>query len=530
MSITSVTFKYPVAKVMDSPWNTIINGLNYTKTNLSPVPLKNGEAYHPTNGMILAQSAYCAIPTVSVNPTSRSYTWSGGARDSKDVNSYWMTIPVCDRGWGYGDFGSGSPTLSLLKKEQDDSGRTYTNIINQSLSTKYSSWDIVYQTNDYLYVMYQGSPASSSGGGYIYLGKWRKSESGISVSNYVRLDSTYTLDWLYLGNKNGKLYFVSLVSDNSNYSDTRICVYSYNLSTDKLNVEYKKNMSSDYVGLAYSDIQNNELYYMDLRGGSYNNGYYYPKMYKITFDSNWSNPTEKEITVTEGANENTYSNNLDSGEGPTRLKVFLHSYEIEGEKYLLKINVKNNSFNTNNEPFTGDSVKFYKIVEDSLVQVSSFNMDIYNIIPKNNWNTVFAACNTGVRVLSLDSNSKNIIEQPEINLNLYQFGFDTDERLWVLSREGTVYRYNYNQPATLLYSFEKERYPLQGSSPLDSFVKVSVANYMGEHLNMTVTLQAVGNFNFQGGQKELQIALDSQNETQIPVVITGAGTYQLILK
>lgn len=38
MAITSVTFQYPVAKVADSPWNTIINGMNYTKTNLAPVP------------------------------------------------------------------------------------------------------------------------------------------------------------------------------------------------------------------------------------------------------------------------------------------------------------------------------------------------------------------------------------------------------------------------------------------------------------------------------------------------------------
>ena len=77
MAITSVTFQYPVAKVADSPWNTIINGLNYTKTNLAPVPLKNAESYHSTNGMSLPQSAYCAIPVVTSNPTSRSYTWMG---------------------------------------------------------------------------------------------------------------------------------------------------------------------------------------------------------------------------------------------------------------------------------------------------------------------------------------------------------------------------------------------------------------------------------------------------------------------
>ena len=47
---------------------------------------------------------------------------------------------------------------------------------------------------------------------------------------------------------------------------------------------------------------------------------------------------------------------------------------------------------------------------------------------------------------------------------------------------------------------------------------------------MTVTLQAIGNFTFQGGQKEIQIALNNSTATQIPVIITGAGTYQLILR
>ena len=40
MALTNVTFNYNVAKIIDTPWNTIINGLNYTKTNLAPLALK----------------------------------------------------------------------------------------------------------------------------------------------------------------------------------------------------------------------------------------------------------------------------------------------------------------------------------------------------------------------------------------------------------------------------------------------------------------------------------------------------------
>lgn len=529
MSITSITFKEPVAKVADSPWNTIVNGLNYTKTNLSPVPLKSAEAYHCTNGMILAQSAYQALPVVTENPTTRSYTWMGGARDSRNPDKYWISIPICDKSWSRPEYSYNA----LMQKKIDDSGRTYTKIIpsNTYWGHKYNCTDYIYQNADFLYTvdtLFDGSSTAP-----IYLIKWKKTDGELIAASYTIFESsTYGTDFYFLGEKNGKLYIAMGMTTSSSYSEGDFRIYSYNLSSDTYKREYTKTLNANsMINIMCSDVQNNELYFADLCAGPTGaNGYPIPKIYRLTFSNDWSTITETEMEFSDILKENGYYTGLDNLLGNTQLKVFMHSYTIGDEKYLVKINVRNNTVQDSSPTYYGDPIKFYKIEGNVLTEVNSLGDTIYNIIPKNNWNTIFAACNSGVRVYSLDRNTKKIIEQPSIDVNLYQFGFDLDERLWVLSRDGSVYRYNYNQPATISYAFEKERYALQDSSPVNSYVNVSVMNYMGEPLNMTVTLQAIGNFSFQGNQKEIQIALNSETATQIPVVITGAGTYQLILK
>lgn len=531
MAITSVTFQYPVAKVADSPWNTIINGLNYTKTNLAPVPLKNAESYHSTNGMSLPQSAYCAIPVVTSNPTSRSYTWMGGMRDSKNPDKYWLSVPVCDKGWGYGDV-TNSPYFNLMTKKLDDSSRVYTEITTFSVNSQYNCRDLIYQNEDFIYVLSNNFNGSSTS--YLMLTKLKKMDGYLSQSKitYIPSSSIYCSDFYFLGEKNGKLYIALGTTTSSSYSEGNFEIYSYNLASDTFSQVYSKTLNiNSNINIMCSDIQNNELYFADLCGGASAPGGTYPKIYKLSFNSDWSTVTEKEMSFADISKENVYSTILDNLLGNTQLKVFMHSYSIGSEKYLVKVNVRNNTCSNNvAAPYIGDSIKFYKVEENTLTEVNSLGVEIYNIIPKNNWNSIFAACNSGIRVYALDKNQKKFIEQPSIDLNLYQFGFDLDERLWVLSRDGSVSRYNYNQPATISYSFEKDRYALQDSSPVSSYVNVSVMNYMGEPLNMTVTLQAIGNFTFQGGQKEIQIALNNSTATQIPVIITGAGTYQLILR
>lgn len=528
MSITSITFKEPVAKVADSPWNTIINGLNYTKTNLSPVPLKSAEAYHATNGMILAQSAYQALPVVTTNPSGRSYTWNGGVRDSKDPNKFWINVPVCSNSWNY----STNSSAILMKKRMDDSGRTYTECIPITLTySGYGCYEVIYQNDDFLYVLYNSFVGTGSN--FTVLIKYRKRDGGLAIEKTSSIESgNYSADFYFLGEKNGKLYVAIGTTTSSSYSEGDFRIYSYNLSSDTYKREYTKTLNvNSMINIMCSDVQNNELYFADLCAGPTGaNGYPIPKIYKLTFSNDWSTITETEMEFSDILKENGYYTGLDNLLGNTQLKVFMHSYTIGDEKYLVKINVRNNTVQDSLQTYYGDPIKFYKIEGNVLTEVNSLGDTIYNIIPKNNWNTIFAACNSGVRVYSLDRNTKKIIEQPSIDVNLYQFGFDLDERLWVLSRDGSVYRYNYNQPATISYAFEKERYALQDSSPVNSYVNVSVMNYMGEPLNMTVTLQAIGNFSFQGDQKEIQVALNSETATQIPVVITGAGTYQLILK
>lgn len=453
-------------------------------------------------------------------------------RDSKNPDKYWLSIPVCDKGWGYGDV-TNSPYFNLMTKKLDDSGRVYTEITTFSTGYQYNCRDLIYQNEDFIYVLSNNFNGSSTS--YLMLIKLKKMDGYLSQSKitYIPSTSIYCSDFYFLGEKNGKLYIALGTTTSSSYSSGgSFGIYAYNLASDTFSQVYSKTLNANSsINIMCSDIQNNELYFADLCGGASAHGGTYPKIYKLSFNSDWSTVTEKGMSFADTSKENIYSTILDNLLGNTQLKVFMHSYSIGSEKYLVKVNVRNNTCSNNvATPYTGDSIKFYKVEENTLTEVNSLGVEIYNIIPKNNWNSIFAACNNGIRVYALDKNQKKFIEQPSIDLNLYQFGFDLDERLWVLSRDGSVSRYNYNQPATISYSFEKDRYALQGSSPVSSYVNVSVMNYMGEPLNMTVTLQAIGNFTFQGGQKEIQIALNNSTATQIPVIITGAGTYQLILR
>lgn len=452
-------------------------------------------------------------------------------RDSKNPDKYWLSIPVCDKGWGYGDV-TNSPYFNLMAKKLDDAGRVYTEITPFSIGYQYNCRDIIYQNDDFIYTLSNTFNGSSTS--YLTLLKLKKMDGYLSANKttYIPSSSTYCSDFYFLGEKNGKLYIALGTTTSSSYSGGNFEIYAYNLASDTFSQVYSKTLNANSsINIMCSDIQNNELYFADLCGGASAPSGTYPKIYKLSFNSDWSTVTENEMSFSDISKENVYSTILDNLLGNTQLKVFMHSYTIGSEKYLVKVNVRNNTCSNNVAvPYIGDSIKFYKVEENTLTEVNSLGVEIYNIIPKNNWNSIFAACNSGIRVYALDKNQKKFIEQPSIDLNLYQFGFDLDERLWVLSRDGSVSRYNYNQPATISYSFEKDRYALQDSSPVSSYVNVSVMNYMGEPLNMTVTLQAIGNFTFQGGQKEIQIALNNSTATQIPVIITGAGTYQLILR
>lgn len=525
MSITTITFKDPVAKVVDTPWNTIINGLNYTKTNLAPIPLKYAEGYHSTGAMVLPQAAFNAIETYASYPTIRSYVWNGGMRDAANPNNYFLQNSLCEK---YNNsFTEGSRTSYFISKRADDSGRTYSEMNSMTVGNTSNAMEFIHQDEKNVHMLSFSRTGTSAGSATIY--KAAKKDGYLQLVKQITI-TNYASDGLFLGENNGKLFFAITSATDATYGTSNFCIFTYNLSSEVVKTEYQKQLNpAALCNIASSTIEDGELFFVDVNALS-KNSLRYPEFYKLTFNQDYSSITETKLTLTDDSNENSYSSSLDNLSNSSWLRVFLHSYTIDNEKYLVKVNVNCNTVSDSTSAYAGDSIKFYRVQQDQLTEVNSLGVPIYNIIPKNNWNSIFAACNDGVRVFALDKINKQIIQQPSIQTNLYQFGFDLDERLWVLSRDGAVDRYNYNQPATIRYEFEKQKYPLVDSSPISSYVGVSVMNYFGEQLNMTVTLQAIGNFTFQGGQKEIEIALNSQTKTQIPIIITGAGIYQVNLK
>lgn len=494
MSLTSVSFDYNVAKVIDTPWNTIINGLNYTKTNLSPLGLKYTLSNNYDTGMLLKEVAGNSIKS---GVPIEDFSWSNAAIDSVNPNKYWILNT------SHKNRTEDTPAIYYAEKLIDENGFEYSNIVNASDTNKFRNCgQIFYQDSSYMYI-YLGSVYPSSGG-IAYIHRYEKSDNRLKLNKtYSYTDGICTL----LEVSGGCIYYLAQYGSSSiNRYVKKIEISSGTEST----VGYLTTSSAGVLTSYPSNIVDNEFYVKDMPTNVW---------YKFTFSDGKTAVSAQEVFCNDDVSVLSSTGISYCGQ----VKRFNHIYVVNNEKYLASITLNSYSYSTNKILST---IQLYKITELGLEKVQNLEIDGLSLIAKNDWNALFIGTSAGLKVFTWDKTTKNFIERPSIYTTIQQFGFDLDERLWIMDGTGGVYRYTYNQPSTVDYKFEYERYKV-GTEPIKSYIDVKSCNYMGESLTTKVILKCVGNFTFENDNKELQVNLSSDNYTRIPIYITGSGKYEI---
>lgn len=510
MALTNTIFNYKVASVIDTPVTSIINGLNHTKTNLVPIAFADTYSQNADSGLVLPITIGNNLNTYS---SYVDYNTQGGILDSKDTNKYWIAN---SRFASYDASDTTEPLILCAQIEVDSNGRQYCEVINATptLFNKGNCAKIIYQEDAFLYVLTSNATANKEDSSNTTLYKFRKQGTSLVV------EYTNTFNYPYINLlkvENGKLYLIATGANNSG-SQNRLYVtlIGWNISANTFSTsQLQLSTTYDMQPLFCSKInEDNEFYISTL---------YNKVCYKVLLDSSTGIITGVPLDV-----------DYDNTTVTTTPSVFVYQcssarhhfeYDINSEKYIAF--VTHNKYINSQAISKGTGIQLYKVNGTTLNRVQTIEVDCLSVHETNN--CIMLGTRSGIEVWGLDKQAKQFIKRSVVDIIPRQWGFDMDSRLWIMDSGNQIWRYNYNQPVNTIYHFEKERYPLT-EDPVQSYIEIGITNYLGEPLNMTVTIIAEGNFVFENGLKELTLPLSAEQYMQVPIYITGAGIYKLRLK
>lgn len=499
MALTDVTFNYNVAKIIDTPWNTIINGLNYTKTNLAPLALKYTLCNNYDTGMLLKEVAGNSIKQYV---PMEDFSWSNAVIDYDDVNKYWILNT------NHKSTNTSGPCVYLAQKYTDENGFDYS-VITDALPgvTKYRNCgQIWYQDSTCIFIYLNQTYYSSGQNAYLYRCYKNKDTGKLEIRNtYTCTNGIMSLLEIH----NGKIVFLKQYGTSSTNHD----IYTVEISSGIEKSIHTHSTNGQGILTSYpTNIINNCFYIKDCPNNLW---------YKYELDSVRSSASH--VTIPCDIDDANFSSTSVSYAG--QIKRFTHVY-VEGDKhYLMILSLSSYNYNTT---LSDSLLQVYEITDIGLQRKQNIVVDGLSLIPKNNWNTLFIGTLVGIKVFSWNPLECNFTEKPSIYTTCQQFGFDGDERLWIMDAEENIFRYTYNQPVTVDYKFEKVKYEL-GTDFIESYVDVSVLNYMGNVLSSKLTIKAVGNFTFENNKKELTVQLTSNEYLRLPIIIKGTGKYEIRL-
>lgn len=497
MALTSTIFNYNVAKIIDTPWNTIINGLNYTKTALAPLGLRYTLANNKDSGMLLKEVAGNSLV---VGVPVEDFSWLNAARDYDDPDKYWI-LNTSHRT----DVTEG-PAIYLARRCVDTNGFEYSELTQPYSMTKARGCgQILYQDASSIFVYYSNIDTTSGTSSYIY--RYLKNGDVLKSANtYSCSDGIISL----LDIKDGYIYFVKMFGTSTYYYYFSKIEISSGLETTL----YSTSTSGPGILTSYpSNVVNEHFYIKNMRSNTW---------YRCSFTDLRKSVTMTSLSFDEDASNCALSSTSYFG----HVKRFTHIFEKDGKEYLVVVTL--NSYSASNDSRLSNLV-VYEVDGDALITKQKIVLNGLSLIPRNDWNTLFIGTSTGIRVFNWDSFEKQMVEKPTIYTTCQQFGFDIDDRLWIMDGTGNVVRYTYNQPLSIDYHFELPKYEI-GTEVVETYADLRVFNYMGELITSKIKLKAIGNFTFMNSSKELELILTSDEYTRIPVYLNGSGRYEIRIK
>ena len=174
----------------------------------------------------------------------------------------------------------------------------------------------------------------------------------------------------------------------------------------------------------------------------------------------------------------------------------------------------------------------YEIIDEDNWKVVDYVNFIYtyqSILPINNNSIILALKNNGYDIYSWSSvnNKYEIINSVEGAI--ISAGLDSNNNIFIEKGNTSVDLINKTVPLYLFADFEKEVYDFDYDD-INTNIIVYAKNFENKYISTTVQLQLLGNVKFKDDGLKIKTISTTNTEMKIPVVITGAGRFQVLIK
>ena len=175
----------------------------------------------------------------------------------------------------------------------------------------------------------------------------------------------------------------------------------------------------------------------------------------------------------------------------------------------------------------------YEIVDEDtwkVVDCVSFDPYLYRaILPINNNSSILALRNDGCEIYSWSNINSKYELINSIENSIISIGIDSNNNIFLQKNDTSVDIISKTVPLYLFADFEKEIYEFNYDD-IDTNIVIYAKNFENNYISTTVTLQLIGNVKFKDDGSKIKTLSTSNSEMKIPVVITGAGKFQVFIK
>ena len=493
-----------ISKIVETPDNFLVNGHTYDKNTFSPIsfdfcPLISSAS----NEMSLYQTAY-------VNGYwYKNYTNNGYLLDSSDPSiCYVVTQSI------YG--GTGVPYIHKLIKNPNGS----TTVIPYTAFSGYNSIiDLVGQDNQKIYFIVN----RNYNGAYSYIGYVDKvSMTGAYVNLNTGSIKVLKVTDMYI--------YISTPSVNA----LTMNIGKYNklnntitwLMTDTLATGY-------YSDTITSDLQSNGVFYCMRDGQGMGMTGHFMAYRKYTLDISKDLVTASNVSVdmTKYPNSQILINSTSSmGVGNSLIN---YTDSVTGKKYITHV-VYNKGTTSVGLTQSDSAIYTYEVIDDNnwkLVSYTSFTPIIYKaMLTTANNATLIMAYESGVHIYSWNSAAASYSKVTSIDTSISCIGLDSNNNIFVQYSDTSLELISNVMPINIYADFENDIYQYKGVD-ISSNVILYAQNYQNKYLSTSIELTLYGNVKFtSNGLRKITVTTSNLDKLQIPITITGSGTYKVSYK
>ena len=493
-----------ISKLVELPDNYIINGQIYDKNTMYPItrqtlPIKSTDL----NELNLLTTIF----TNSITGPSRID--NSTIMDSENYNVYYKITQNVNN--------SSEAGIYRITNNNNNFDYTYS-----ALCSGYGDHlDIISQDTDNIYLLVYKSNNKS----YILVvnkNKLIKTNEIALSDNYIMNILKDTANYIYL-------YSVNLVLTET--------IMRFNKNTKEITTIYNSPLTGNVttqIRIPILDNSNDEIKFYSLQDAIYkkiskNHSFIYTKN---AFNISTSAFNQSVVNIELNGFDNEILNISTSiSTSPMFSELLLYENTENNKKYIthfIYCNIAGSTIDDkNNKMIT------YEIIDEDnwkVVDYVNFAPFIHRaILPINDNNTLLALRNEGCDIYSWSfvNNKYEVINS--IESAMISAGLDSNNNIFIEKGDTSVELINKAVPIYLFADFEKDVYDFNYDD-IETNIIVYAKNFENKYISTPVQLQLLGNVKFKDDGLKIKTTSTTNSEMKIPVVITGAGRFQVLIK